>query len=685
MLQPPLIGTTLWNRYKIKQVLGSGGFGNTYIAIDLGLPGQPDCVVKHLKPKDPNPAVLPIAKSLFEREARILYQLGNKSEQIPRLFAHFEENGEFYLVQEFVDGHDLTQEIVTHQPLSESTVFKLLKDILEVLVFVHQHNIIHRDIKPQNLRRRRSDGKIVLIDFGAVKEISALGVNPQGHSSFTVAVGSPSYMPSEQASGKPKLSSDIYAVGMIGIQALTGIMPLNLPEDPKTGEVIWRDQAQVSDGLADVLDTMVRHNFSFRYHSAAEALPALITSAVSSPLDLTSADPVKQPQPSPLPQLASSQLISQTLPPTPPRHQTLSSSQPLNQHAPAPIQKAKFKHKWIVGSAILLVPLGGAWLYSTIRFHANQISVQAPTGTTSSSLTLGTTNKPRFSLQRFADVQNIPTGEFSYGGSTTWVPICSIVDAAIQSEQPEFHLRYVNSVNGAPSSSNGIRMLLDGELSFAQSSRPILDKEYNQAQQRGFRLKQIAVALDGYAMAVHPGLNIPGLTLAQVKSIYTGQIVNWKAVGGPDLKIIPYARQEAGWFTREVLGGQPFGRNIEIVPNTTQGLQKLAQTPGGVYYASAALVVPQCRVKALPLLKQPGQWVSPYQEPLVPQSQCPGRHNQMNIKAFQTGDYPLTRNLFVIIKQDGRIDQRAGEAYADFLLTAQGQELISKAGFVKIH
>lgn len=228
MLQPPLIGTTLWNRYKIKQVLGSGGFGNTYIAIDLGLPGQPDCVVKHLKPKDPNPAVLPIAKSLFEREARILYQLGNKSEQIPRLFAHFEENGEFYLVQEFVDGHDLTQEIVTHQPLSESTVFKLLKDILEVLVFVHQHNIIHRDIKPQNLRRRRSDGKIVLIDFGAVKEISALGVNPQGHSSFTVAVGSPSYMPSEQASGKPKLSSDIYAVGMIGIQALTGIMPLNL-------------------------------------------------------------------------------------------------------------------------------------------------------------------------------------------------------------------------------------------------------------------------------------------------------------------------------------------------------------------------------------------------------------------------------------------------------------------------
>ena len=680
-----MLGTTLWNRYKIKQVLGSGGFGNTYIAIDLGLPGQPYCVVKHLKPKDPNPAVLPIAKSLFEREARILYQLGNKSEQIPRLFAHFEENGEFYLVQEFVDGHDLTQEIVTHQPSSEDTVFTLLKDILEVLVFVHQDNIIHRDIKPQNLRRRR-DGKIVLIDFGAVKEISALGVNPQGHSSFTVAVGSPSYMPSEQASGKPKLSSDIYAVGMIGIQALTGIMPLNLPEDPESGEVIWRDKAQVSNSLGDVLDTMVRHHFSFRYHSAAEALQALTASAVLSPPDITTTNLVNQPQSSPLPQLPSSpSLGSQTLPPTPLVHQTPFSSQPLNQQASAPIQKATFKHKWTVAAAILLVPLGGAWLYSAIRFHAKPISVQAPIGTVGSSVTVGTTSKPKFSLQRFADVQNIPTGEFSYGGSTTWVPVRAIVDAAIQSERPEFHLRYVNSVNGPPSSSNGIRMLLDGELSFAQSSRPILDKEYNQAQQRGLRLKQIAVALDGYAIAVHPSLNLPGLTLAQVKSIYTGQIVNWKAVGGPDLKITPYARQEAGWFALEALSGQPFGKNIEIVPNTTQGLQKLAQTPGGVYYASAALVVPQCRVKALPLLKQPGQWVSPYQEPLVPQSQCPERHNQMNVRAFQRGDYPLTRNLFVIIKQDGQIDQQAGEAYADFLLTAQGQELISKAGFVKIH
>ncbi|MBD6614537.1 serine/threonine protein kinase [Komarekiella sp. 'clone 1'] len=261
----------LRNRFEIVTLLGSGGSGDTYLAVDLDLPGKPHCVVKHFHPKDPNPAIVPIARSLFAREAEVLYQLGNDHEQIPRLFAHFDEDGDFYLVQEFIGGHDLTQEIVPGQPLNENTVFNLLKDILEVLVFVHQNNIIHRDIKPQNLMRRYSDQKIVLIDFGSIKRIGALGAG------LTIAVGTPGYMPSEQAKGKPKLCSDIYAVGMIGIQALTGSMPNQLQEDPNTGEVIWRNKARVSDAFADVLDNMVRERYGQRYQSAAEALQALIS------------------------------------------------------------------------------------------------------------------------------------------------------------------------------------------------------------------------------------------------------------------------------------------------------------------------------------------------------------------------------------------------------------------------
>jgi eukaryotic-like serine/threonine-protein kinase len=272
-----LLRKKLRNRFEIVTLLGSGGSGDTYLAVDLDLPGKPHCVVKHFHPKDPNPAVVPIAKSLFAREAEVLYQLGNDHDQVPRLFAHFDEDGDFYLVQEFIDGHDLNQEILPGQPLSENTVFNLLKDILEVLVFVHQNNIIHRDIKPQNLMRRHCDHKIVLIDFGSIKRIGALGAG------LTIAVGTPGYMPSEQAKGKPKFCSDIYAVGMIGIQALTGLMPNQLQEDPNTGEVIWRNKTQVSNALADVLETMVHERYSQRYQSAAEALQALI-SAMDLPL-----------------------------------------------------------------------------------------------------------------------------------------------------------------------------------------------------------------------------------------------------------------------------------------------------------------------------------------------------------------------------------------------------------------
>lgn len=274
--QYSLARKTLRNRFEIVKHLGSGGSGDTYLAVDLDLPGQPHCVVKHFHPKDPNPAVLPIAKSLFDREAEVLYQLGNAHDQIPRLFAHFNEDGDFYLVQEFIDGHALTQEIVSGQRLSENTVLNLLKDILEVLAFVHQHNIIHRDIKPQNLMRRHSDQKIVLIDFGSIKKIGALGAG------LTIAVGTPGYMPSEQAKGKPKLCSDIYALGMIAIQALTGLIPEQLQDDPNTGEVIWRDKAQVSDGLANILDTMVRDRYNQRYQTAAEALQALNSDLVLS-------------------------------------------------------------------------------------------------------------------------------------------------------------------------------------------------------------------------------------------------------------------------------------------------------------------------------------------------------------------------------------------------------------------
>ncbi|WP_445632437.1 non-specific serine/threonine protein kinase [Nostoc sp. DSM 114161] len=273
-------GQTIGGRYQILTQLGQGGFGTTFLAQDIQRTGNPQCVVKHFKPFSTDTYTLGEDKRLFDREALILETLG-KHDQIPQLLDHFEENEEFYLVQEFISGHDITEEIPPlGERLSEYETIKLLKEILEVLAFVHQHNVIHRNLKPANIKRRQLDNKIVLIDFGAVKQISTQMTNAQGETSFTVATGTSGYMPSEQANGTPELSSDIYAVGIIAIQALTGINPADfgtqgLPRNPHTGEIDWRNQIQVSQQLAEIIDAMVLYDFRQRYPTATSALQAL--------------------------------------------------------------------------------------------------------------------------------------------------------------------------------------------------------------------------------------------------------------------------------------------------------------------------------------------------------------------------------------------------------------------------
>ncbi|WP_017715917.1 serine/threonine-protein kinase [Kamptonema formosum] len=268
-----MIGDTLGGRYHIIEKLGSGAFGQTFKAKDTQKSEDFHCVVKQLKPVSSESHVLEIARKLFDREAKILFELGHH-DRIPQFLDYFEENLEFYLVQQLIEGRDLSKEIPLGKPKDESYAIALLRDILEVLAFVHGQGVIHRDLKPSNLIRRASDGKIVLIDFGAVKEITTTVVNPQGQIALTV-VGTPGYMPVEQHNGTPKFCSDIYAVGMIGIQSLTGIPASQLPKDPTTGEVIWRNRQPVSDQLAALLDSMVRYHFRERCQTADQALQAL--------------------------------------------------------------------------------------------------------------------------------------------------------------------------------------------------------------------------------------------------------------------------------------------------------------------------------------------------------------------------------------------------------------------------
>jgi eukaryotic-like serine/threonine-protein kinase len=265
-------------RYRVIDCLRTTGFCETYVAEDTHLPGNPHprCVVKKLQPQSNEDFVLETARRLFDNEAKVLYKL-NDHPQIPRLLAHLEVNEEFYLVQEYIEGKDLSQtEIVPGNRWSESKVKDFLIEVLQILAFVHQNSVIHRDIKPSNLIRRAYDNKIFLIDFGAVKEITNMTLTEGQGNVLTVAIGTPGYMASEQQRGDPRFNSDVYALGMTTIQAITGYHPDQLPRDRDTGEIKWRDRApECSEELARIVDKMVRNDFLQRYKNANEALEDL--------------------------------------------------------------------------------------------------------------------------------------------------------------------------------------------------------------------------------------------------------------------------------------------------------------------------------------------------------------------------------------------------------------------------
>jgi phosphate transport system substrate-binding protein len=288
----------------------------------------------------------------------------------------------------------------------------------------------------------------------------------------------------------------------------------------------------------------------------------------------------------------------------------------------------------------------------------------------------------------FAQVANVPTGLFNYGGSTTWAPIRSTVDTAIQQAQPGLQLRYTDPIGAPAGSGTGIEMLLNNQLSFAQSSRPLQPEERQQAEQQGYSLKEIPVAIEGLAIAVHPELPVEGLTLTQLQDIYLGRVTNWSQVGGPNLAIVPISRPAAGgtveFFVNTVLAGSSLPGTVRNANTTTEALRLVSDTPGSIYYASAPEVVGQCTVKPIAVGRQPDQMVTPYAEPYVPPAACPGQRNQINIEGLRSGNYPLTRRLFVMVREDGQTDQQAGEAYANLVLSGEGQQLLVQAGFVPI-
>jgi eukaryotic-like serine/threonine-protein kinase len=260
-------------RYQIIKRLGKGGFAHTYLAKNLTAPGEPQCVVKQLRPKVEHPRML----QLFKLEADILARF--KHSQIPKQVECFEHQGDFFMVQDFVAGDDLSKEFTIGHQWSEAKVIRFLREMLKVLGYVHQKQAIHRDIKPANIIRRWDSGQLCLIDFGAVQDLGGESVTPNP------VVGTPGYHAPEQAEGVATFSSDIYALGMTAIQFLTGQYPLHLPKNASR-EVIWRDLTAISDRLATILEQMTRVDEIERYDCTMAVLADLETLPIESDDDL---------------------------------------------------------------------------------------------------------------------------------------------------------------------------------------------------------------------------------------------------------------------------------------------------------------------------------------------------------------------------------------------------------------
>jgi len=348
----------------------------------------------------------------------------------------------------------------------------------------------------------------------------------------------------------------------------------------------------------------------------------------------------------------------------------------------------------LIGAGLVALAILGAGVY----FFKDRILGRAPTVVTPSKTATVTpspptpTNPPPVqgavvaTYQSLSEVPNVPQGVFNYGGSTTFAPLRSTtIVGAINQAFPQFKVRYTEPTTGKPGSGKGIEMLLGGQLSFAQSSRALKKAEYAEAKSRGFALEALPVVIDGIALYVNPQLlnqGVKGLTLAQARDIFTGKIRNWQEVGGPNLAITPFSRNlQAGgtvdFFYENVMEEKSLGTNVKEVRDTTESIRQVAATEGGIGYATASEVINQQTIRLIAIAKEAGGqgFISPCAD-----TTCVA----INEKAFADGAYPITRRLFVILKRDGRLDEQAGVAYANMLLSDEGQKLAEQAGFVPI-
>ena len=293
----------------------------------------------------------------------------------------------------------------------------------------------------------------------------------------------------------------------------------------------------------------------------------------------------------------------------------------------------------------------------------------------------------------FGEVSNVPSGSFSYLGTRNWEAIQETIDPIIRQVHPRFRVRYIGSITATSNLKQEIgKQFSDNQITFSQISRPLTNQIGDQTiELDGSRFRQIPVAVNAIAVAVNHNLKIASLNREQLRAIYTGEIRNWKQLGGPDLEIIPYShsnpnRNTVKFFSESVLKGETSSSAVKTVNTPIAAFRQVANHQGAIYYGAASQIVRDCSVKPLPLKTEKEEIISPYQGSLLPREKCrnPGETNQLNLEAFQSGAYPLVRPWFIVFPENGSPKEQAGKTYAKLLLTEQGQHLIRNLGLTPL-
>jgi len=275
-----------------------------------------------------------------------------------------------------------------------------------------------------------------------------------------------------------------------------------------------------------------------------------------------------------------------------------------------------------------------------------------------------------------SQVKDVPNGLYSYGGALYFASfVANGMNDAMFQEHSSFNLRYTKPSDSDLSYDRGIKMLLDGELSFAFNGRPLLDREYSQARLRGMTLQQVPIALDGIVFFGNRNSKVDGLNLEQVQAIFTGKITNWSQLGGEDLSITPIMLNPKNINVLGLDDLSQVPQTTKYADNYTLALRQAIAIPGSIAFVSASLAQEQQLIKVFSLgAGNSTNYIAPFTST-----------GQPNLEFFKNGTYPLTRRLFLVIRQDGTPDQLAGKAYAEMLLSTQGQEIVKKSGFVPLY